>query len=140
MQEMSIRDLSRRIEDLERQVTLFRRVARVSAVVAIAAIVIMGAAGPQKLTVKALRIDPGDGQGGVFIGPNDSGGVMVSVFSSKGRLGGTLGMTQTDMPYIGLYGQKNGEPFVQAFMAVEKGKPNLRLLDGDGESLFRAPN
>jgi hypothetical protein len=137
-------DLAGRVAKIEKQLRWWRGCSLLLLLlVGIAALLGMQTAVPERLRVKSLRTESlnvvdNEGRGRANIAVNDGGGVGINVFTQEGALRGTLGV-ENKTAYLALYSEKQGEPFVQAYMSLRDGKPRIRLRNRDGDDLFEAP-
>ena len=100
---------------------------------------LMGMAAPA-LDLKARHLTLVDDQGRTRANMQvtDGGGVGINILSADGALRGTFGTTDKGDPFLGLYGRKDGKPFIRAYMLLED-ESHIALLDKDGETTFTAP-
>jgi hypothetical protein len=132
-------ELMDRVQSLERQLRRQRRFLAVTIAVAILAGVGIAAEPSGDIRAKSFTLSDGDGKIRATIGLDDIGGVAFSTFSRTGALAASLGDNAKRGAYVGLYGTKNGEPNVRAYMMLSDGEPSLLLRGKSGKTLFAAP-
>jgi hypothetical protein len=138
MGEPTSQALTRRLERLERQNLLIRRVGAVFCV-AIAAFLVMGQASPGGQVVEAQRFvvrDPSTGRGRAALSLLQDGSVGLSIIALDGRslslsadAGGNMGLTLYD---------RNRQLRAELFSGPD-GSPSLAVRDAGGKVLWKAP-
>jgi hypothetical protein len=131
-------DLTGRVAKLERELRRWRRCGFLLAPLGVALLMGMGRAAPD-LKVKSLLLVDDRDQVRASMLLNERGGVGINILSADGALRGTFGTTKNEDPFLGLYGRKDGKPFIRAHVSLLDDEAKIVLLDKDGETTFDAP-